>query len=122
MFDITLREDQELAADELRNRQITGDVIRAHEDGGNALILTERTAFVELLAGKLRERIPDVMTLTGGKGVKETGSALARIAETPANVPLTLVATDSYIGEGFDGPRLDTLFLAMPISWKGTLQ
>jgi superfamily II DNA or RNA helicase len=77
---------------------------------------------VELLGGKLREKIPDVITLTGGRGVKEIRNILARIAATPAGEPLTLVATGRYIGEGFDEPRLDTLFLAMPISWRGTLQ
>jgi len=55
-------------------------------------------------------------------GTKETRETMARIANTPVERPLTLVATGKYIGEGFDEPRLDTLFLAMPISWKGTLQ
>ncbi len=111
-----------IATDELRNQQIADDVIRAHANGKNSLILTERTAHVESLAGRLRENIPDVMTLTGGRGRMEAGNLLKRIAETPAGVQLTLVATGRYIGEGFDEPRLDTLFLAMPISWKGTLQ
>ncbi|MGC9965028.1 MAG: DEAD/DEAH box helicase family protein [Syntrophobacteraceae bacterium] len=111
-----------IVTDELRNQQIADDVIKSHENGGNALILTERTAHVELLAAKLREKIPEVMVLTGGMGRKETGNVLAKIAETPARGPLTLVATGRYIGEGFDEPRLDTLFLAMPISWRGTLQ
>lgn len=109
-----------IATDEFRNQQITNDVVRAHQEGRNALILTERIAHVELLAGKLREKISDVMTLTGGSGGKETRDVLARIAEKPAG-QLTLVATGRYIGEGYDEPRLDTLFLAMPISWKGTL-
>ncbi|MDD2903903.1 MAG: DEAD/DEAH box helicase family protein [Syntrophales bacterium] len=111
-----------IAADELRNQQITDDVLRAHENGRNALILTERTAHVELLAGKLREKIPEVITLMGGRGRKETEQVLASIAATPTIGQLTLVATGRYIGEGFDEPRLDTLFLAMPISWRGTLQ
>jgi superfamily II DNA or RNA helicase len=111
-----------IAGDEWRNQQIIDDVIRANENGRNALVLTERTAHVELLAEKLREKIPDVFTLTGGKGRKETGNVLAGIAATPACGQLTLVPTGSYIGEGFDEPRLDTLFLAMPISWRGTLQ
>jgi superfamily II DNA or RNA helicase len=105
-----------MAVDELRNQQITDDVMRAHESGRNVLILTERSAHVELLAAKLCETRPDVITLTGGRGAKETGNTLARIAETPASERLTLVATGRYIGEGFDEPRLDTLFLAMPIS------
>ena len=111
-----------IATDEWRNQQIVDDVIRAYEKGRNPLILTERTVQVELLAVKLREYIPEVITLTGGRGMKETRQVLARIAATPAGEPLTLVATGRYIGEGFDEPRLDTLFLAMPISWRGTLQ
>jgi len=41
---------------------------------------------------------------------------------TVEDAPRIVIATGSYIGEGFDDPRLDTLFLAMPISWRGTLQ
>lgn len=77
---------------------------------------------MKLLAEKLGESIPEVMTLTGRMAAKEAGEIFKRIAETPAGRPLTLVATGKYIGEGFDEPRLDTLFLTMPISWKGTLQ
>lgn len=55
-------------------------------------------------------------------GAKETREVMQAIASVPADKPLTLVSTGKYIGEGFDEPRLDTLFLAMPISWKGTLQ
>jgi superfamily II DNA or RNA helicase len=111
-----------IAENEPRNQRIVEDVLRCVQNGGNALVLTERTAHVALLAAKLRESIPDVISLTGGKGAKETREALGRISATPADRPLTLIATGRYIGEGFDEPRLDTLFLAMPISWKGTLQ
>ena len=111
-----------IAESEPRNQRIAEDVLRCYQNGGNALVLTERTAHVALLAAKLREGIPDVISLTGGKGAKETREALARVSATPADRPLTLIATGRYIGEGFDEPRLDTLFLTMPISWKGTLQ
>ena len=112
----------ELSVDETRNQLIVSDVIKNYEKGKNSLVLTERTAHVELLTEKLRKAIPEVITLTGNIGVKITRETLKKISETPTEKQLTLVATGKYIGEGFDEPRLDTLFLAMPISWKGTLQ
>lgn len=107
---------------EMRNQLIVDDVVQCHKNGRNCLILTERTAHVESLANELSKRIPDVVLLMGGMGTKETRETRTRISETPEDKPLTLVATGRYVGEGFDEPRLDTLFLAMPISWKGTLQ
>jgi len=112
----------ELTVNEFRNQLIVDDITASHEQGRNNLVLTERTAHVDYLAGKLKEKIPDVHALVGSMGAKETGEVLSRIASVPADRPLTLIATGRYIGEGFDEPRLDTLFLTMPISWKGTLQ
>jgi superfamily II DNA or RNA helicase len=116
---------QELYADlcvnELRNRLIADDVIAGFQSGGNALVLTERTAHVELLADKVREKVPDVITLVGNVSAREKKEVLDRIAGVAAGAQLTLIATGRYIGEGFDESRLDTLFLAMPIAWKGTL-
>jgi len=105
-----------------RNQQIVEDVLDSYNRGRNCIILTLRTAHVELLAKKLREEVPDVVILMGGMGAKTTREVFRRITDTPADKNLILVATGSFIGEGFDEPRLDTLFLAMPISWKGTLQ
>ncbi|MCG6536206.1 MAG: phospholipase D-like domain-containing protein, partial [Syntrophales bacterium LBB04] len=112
----------EIAANELRNQLIADDVIKNYQDGRNSLVLTERTAHVELLAKKLNESIPDVITLIGGTAAKAKKEALSRISNAAADRQLTLIAIGKYIGEGFDEARLDTLFLAMPISWKGTLQ
>ena len=112
----------QIVVDEMRNQQIIDDVVRCYEDGRNCVVLTQRTAHVKLLARKLGERIPEVIPLTGGMGAKTTRETLHRIADIPGDEQLTLVATGKFIGEGFDEPRLDTLFLAMPISWKGTLQ
>lgn len=108
--------------DEARNQQIVSDVVRSYNEGRNCLVLTERTAHVELLANELQKQIPDLHAITGGQGAKASRDALTLISEAPTNKPMTIVATGRYIGEGFDEPRLDTLFLAMPISWKGTLQ
>jgi len=107
---------------EMRNQLIIDDVVQCHHNGRNCLVLTERTNHVDLLANELSKRIPDVISLMGGMGIKETREIMARISEIPHERPLSLVATGRYIGEGFDEPRLDPLFLAMPISWKGTLQ
>lgn len=112
----------EIVINEFRNQLISDDVISAFQNGRNSLVLTERIAHVAELAKKLSENIPDVIALTGGMGAKETKELLIRISETQAGKQLTLLATGKYIGEGFDEARLDTLFLAMPISWKGTLQ
>lgn len=121
--DVSIQEHYSLmVVNEMRNQMIVDDVVKSHESGRNCLVLTERTNHLELIAGKLRERISEVMTLRGGRGTKEIAEIFKRISETPADKQLTLVATGRYIGEGFDEPRLDTLFLTMPISWKGTLQ
>src|SRR5256884_6388216 len=70
------------------------------------------------LAGKVN----NVFMLKGGMGKKQRRSIAEAIAAVPEGEPRVILATGSYIGEGFDDARLDTLFLAMPISWKGTLQ
>jgi hypothetical protein len=121
--DVSIQEHySSMVVNEMRNQLIIGDVLKSYESGRNCLVLTERTSHLELLAERLREKIPEVMTLRGGRGTKEAGEILQRISDTPADKQLTLVATGKYIGEGFDEARLDTLFLTMPISWKGTLQ
>ena len=110
-----------LIQDEMRNQHIVDDIVKKYTEGKNCLLLTERTAHVEILTKKLLEKIPDVISLTGGMGVKKTRETLNRITTLSQDKQLIIVATGKFIGEGFDEPRLDTLFLAMPISWKGTL-
>jgi superfamily II DNA or RNA helicase len=112
----------EIVKDELRNQLIVEDVFTCHEEGRHCLVLTERTAHVDILSKMIAARISGVIALKGGLGVKETNSLLKQVTATPSDKQLTIVATGKFIGEGFDEARLDTLFLAMPISWKGTLQ
>jgi len=110
-----------LVTDEIRNQIIIDDVVECYEKGRKSLILTGRVGHVATLAAKLKERISSVITLTGGMGNKKTAQVIGEINDIKDTEPFVLVATGSYIGEGFDEARLDTLFLAMPIAWKGTL-
>ncbi len=121
--DLTIQElYTEIMENDFRDQQIIADVLKNHHHGRNCLVLTLRTAHVENLEKKLNEHITNVISLTGGMGRKSTQKAFGQIKDIPANKPFVLVSTGHFIGEGFDEPRLDTLFLAMPISWKGTLQ
>ena len=112
----------EIMGNDFRNQQIIDDVLNNYHQDRNCIILSLRTAHVESLAKRLKEKVPDVFALMGGMGKKATREIFQSIADTPADRNIILVATGHFIGEGFDEPRLDTLFLAMPISWKGTLQ
>jgi superfamily II DNA or RNA helicase len=109
-----------IAADAGRNEQIIRDVVAAVRHGRSPLVLSGRTEHVERLCIRLRQHCDKVLMLTGGMAVKERARLMQEL--TIEDAPRIVVATGSYIGEGFDDPRLDTLFLAMPISWHGTLQ
>lgn len=105
-----------------RNALIVEDAVAAATAGRSALVLTERMAHRDTLAGLLSERVPNVFVLSSGVGVKKRAELTERMAAVPEGEPTILVATGRLVGEGFDDARLDTLFLAMPISWRGTLQ
>ena len=112
----------EIVKNEIRNQMIVDDVVECHQKGKNCIVLSERVEHVKILSEMFRQKIPDAISVTGGMGNKSTREIMQKITESSKDKPLTLVATGRFIGEGFDEPRLDTLFLAMPISWKGTLQ
>jgi superfamily II DNA or RNA helicase len=98
------------------------DLIRELEAGRSPLLLTERTDHLKLLAEKLDGVVAQVIELKGGVGKKQRQALLDRLRAIPDHEPRVILATGRYIGEGFDDARLDTLFLAMPISWRETLQ
>jgi superfamily II DNA or RNA helicase/very-short-patch-repair endonuclease len=110
-----------LCADTARNRTIIADVVAAVREGRSPLLLTEWTEHLQHLAEQLAAEVPHVITLQGGMGRKALRAALERAAETAEGAGRVILATGKFIGEGFDDPRLDTLFLAMPISWRGTI-
>jgi superfamily II DNA or RNA helicase len=110
-----------LVTNQERNQQISADIIQAVREGGTPLVLTNRTDHLQRLASGLSE-IQNVFILKGGLGKKQRQAVLEKLASIPDGTPRVLLATGSYIGEGFDDSRLDTLFLTVPISWRGTLQ
>jgi len=110
-----------LSEDEIRNNLIVEDICKAVNTGRTPIILTNRTAHVSVLAEKLKATIKNVISLTGAGTTREKREAMQRLQTIPDSEQLVIVATGKYIGEGFDYPRLDTLFLALPISWKGLL-
>ena len=110
-----------LAQDPSRNQLICQDVLAAVQAGRFPLVLTERTEHLRLLATLLSAAIPHVITLQGGMGRKRIQAAMALLATRPSAEGCVLLATGGYIGEGFDEPRLDTLFLTLPVSWRGTI-
>ena len=85
------------------------------------MLLTERREHLDLLASLLTQHIQNVIVMAGGMGKKQRKKLSEQIASIPADQPRLIIATGRYLGEGFDDERLDTLFLALPISWRGTL-
>ncbi len=112
---------QELIADNQRNRLICEEVARAAGQGRSPLVLTERNEHLDALAAQLSPRIRHLVVLRGGARPEEARAIVARLAAIPENEERVLLATGRYIGEGFDDPRLDTLFLTLPVSWRGTI-
>jgi hypothetical protein len=100
---------------------IAGDMVRAIESGRCPLLLTGRTEQFQYFAAKLAGAAKHVFVLKGGMGKKQRRATAAALAAVPENESRVILATGSYIGEGFDGARLDKIFLAMPISWKGSM-
>jgi len=111
-----------LVGDTGRNEMIAVDLIRAVEADRSPLLLTGRTEHLQYFAARLNSVVKHVFVLKGGMGKKQRREIAEALASVPEHEARVILATGSYIGEGFDDARLDTLFLAMPISWKGTLQ
>ena len=112
---------RDLVADDDRTRQVVGDVVAALDRGRHCLVLTQWTSHVERLAEDLRSEGRDPVVLRGGMGAKVRAAALKRLEPSADGAPLLVVATGPYVGEGFDCPALDALFLAAPIAFKGRL-
>jgi superfamily II DNA or RNA helicase len=122
---MTLQSIQEiytlLVQDDERNRFIIQDVIAAMKAGRSPVLLTERREHIDLLASLLTPHIQNIIVMAGGMGKKLRNQLSEQLASIPASQPRMIIATSRYLGEGFDDDRLNTLFLALLISWRGTL-
>ena len=108
-----------VVVDELRTAQICGDVHSALSTGRTCLVLTQRKDHIDAIVAGLAELGDHALVLRGGLGKKARAAVSDAIATRPPDTGIVLVATGSYLGEGFDWPELDTLFLAFPLAFKG---
>lgn len=111
----------DLTVDERRNRTICDDVLETVREGRSPIVLTERNEHLDILAQGLSDKVTHLVTLRGGMGRKALREARAELAAVPEPEERVLLATGGFIGEGFDDARLDTLFLTLPVSWRGTI-
>jgi superfamily II DNA or RNA helicase len=111
-----------LIGNQHRNELIIRDLQCVLSAGRSPLVLTSRTEHLDSLAGQLHRSCSHVFIMRGGMGAKQRKKLTESIAAVPPEEPRVILATGSYLGEGFDDARLDTLLLAMPVSWRGTLQ
>jgi superfamily II DNA or RNA helicase len=107
-----------LIHDEQRNQMIVSDALHCVESGNYPLVLTERREHLECLAQRMAPLVSNPVVLTGGMNQKQRKAAALKMQQ---DGPRLVLATGRYLGEGFDDDRLDTLLLALPISWKGTV-
>lgn len=110
-----------LVNDATRNQRIAEDVLAAYRSGRKVLVLTERTDHLSLLRKALDNEVENCFVLHGRLSKKQRTAVFIELELLEESAPRVLLATGRLIGEGFDHPPLDTLVLAMPISWKGTL-
>ncbi|MEI8241111.1 MAG: DEAD/DEAH box helicase family protein, partial [Actinomycetota bacterium] len=112
---------RELVEDDRRNERIRDDVVEAVHAGRSPLVLTERNEHLDRLETLIVGKTPHVVTLRAGMTKKQRRVMAERLASVPGREGRVILATGKYIGEGFDDSRLDTLFLTLPVSWRGTV-
>ncbi|ROZ63921.1 DEAD/DEAH box helicase [Ramlibacter sp. WS9] len=111
-----------LANDPARTEAIAAEIKNAFDHGRKVLVLTERTEHLHAILAALDGRLASPFVLHGRMSKKQRAGLIGELEALPPDAPRVLLATGKLVGEGFDHPPLDTLVLAMPISWKGTLQ
>ncbi len=111
-----------LANDRSRTAAIAAEVRTAFDHGRKVLVLTERTEHLDSIRVALGAGAARLFVLHGRMSRKQRATVIAELDALPPDAPRILLATGKLVGEGFDHPPLDTLVLAMPVSWKGILQ
>lgn len=107
----------------VRTERIVADVARLVANRRHVLLLTERTEHLDTLGAQLDARaVAPLFRLHGRMSARLRAHTLAAFRALAPTEPFVLLATGRLIGEGFDDPRFDALVLALPFSWKGTLQ
>ena len=112
---------KEIINDYERNKKIAADIEQAITEKRSIIVLTERTEHAQILYDLLKDKTKNLFLITGKMRNKDIKIILENIKNSEKTEELVIISTGKYIGEGFDEARLDTLFLTMPISWKGTL-
>ena len=112
---------EKLCTDETRNRLIAENVAEAARCGRVSLVLTKRKEHARQLAKLISQSGCKTHLLVGEGTAAQRRKLLEEATKDDAEEPFAIIATESYIGEGFDFSRLDTLFLATPISWSGNV-
>jgi superfamily II DNA or RNA helicase len=112
---------QSLIMDEARNHMIFDDILNSLENKRSPIVLTERKEHLELLKQKLEKFVKHIIVLHGGMRAGTRKEMISKLESIPDTEERLILATGQYIGEGFDDPRLDTLFIAMPFSFKGKM-
>lgn len=110
-----------LALNSTRNQIIVDDVIEAIHSGRSPVLLTERREHLTYFADTLAGKVKNIIVLSGGMGRKQRILLMNQLNNVPEDEERLIIATGRYLGEGFDDARLDTLFLALPIAWRGTV-
>lgn len=113
---------EKMCQSDARNQLIIEDVIKSVENRRTPLILSDRISHLEYLEEKLKSAAKNVILITGKGTQKQKKEQLEKLKSVSDDESLIVLATGKYAGEGFDLPRLDTLMLALPFSWKGMLQ
>ena len=107
---------------EVRNEQIVDDVKKCIDCGRTPVVLTRYKEHASLLSERIQAYADKIFLLSGDKSKKKLQEIREQMEGVSADETMILVATGQMVGEGFDYPRLDTLIMATPISWKGIVE